>query len=261
MRRICLFAGYDKDDKIQDYVVYMIKELSKISDVYYMANGKIGPEEMVKIAPYTQMFYSQRHHMRDFGTWQFLMMQLGWEKLGQYDELILCNDSVYGPLFNLEEVFWRMERKNYDFWGMTADYQRHFHVHSYFMVFGQEIVRHEKFQNFWKAVSFYSDTQSCEFELTSLLTALGFVGNSYVRNYSRDNVLYNPQRMLEEYAAPFIKVKSFLPENDYSSGTGVGLGYKIRTRTDYDMTLIKNHIRKAHLPQTLGQKIARFIGL
>ena len=51
MRRICLFAGYDKDDKIQDYVVYMIKELSKISDVYYMANGKIGPEEMVKIAP------------------------------------------------------------------------------------------------------------------------------------------------------------------------------------------------------------------
>ena len=24
MRRICLFAGYDKDNKIQDYVVYLM---------------------------------------------------------------------------------------------------------------------------------------------------------------------------------------------------------------------------------------------
>ena len=27
MRRICLFAGYDKDNKIQDYVIYLIKEI------------------------------------------------------------------------------------------------------------------------------------------------------------------------------------------------------------------------------------------
>ena len=46
MRRICLFAGYDKDNKIQDYVVYLIKELSKISEVYFMGNGRFPPDEL-----------------------------------------------------------------------------------------------------------------------------------------------------------------------------------------------------------------------
>ena len=70
MRRICLFAGYDKDNKIQDYVVYLIKELSKISEVYFMGNGRFPPDELFKIAPYTQMFYSQRMPLKDFGCWQ-----------------------------------------------------------------------------------------------------------------------------------------------------------------------------------------------
>ena len=92
MRRICLFAGYDKGDKIQDYVVYLIKELAKISDVYYMANGNMPPDELFKIAPYTKMFYSKRHDLRDFGSWRYLIEQLGWDKIAEYDELV---DELY----------------------------------------------------------------------------------------------------------------------------------------------------------------------
>ena len=34
---------YDKDNKIQDYVIYLIKELAKISEVYFMGNGNFQP--------------------------------------------------------------------------------------------------------------------------------------------------------------------------------------------------------------------------
>ena len=131
MRRICLFAGYDKYNQIQDYVVYLIKELAKISEVYFMGNGRFSPDELFKIAPYTQMFYSQHMPLKDFGCWQYLIAKLGWEKLEKYDELILCNDSVYGPLYNLEDFFRSMERKGYDFWSATSDYESNFHLHSY----------------------------------------------------------------------------------------------------------------------------------
>lgn len=261
MRRICLFSGFDKNSKIQDYVVYLIQKLAEISDVYYISGIKIAPDEMIKIAPYTKMFYHCNQDLRDFGNWQYLVAKIGWNKLAEYDEVIFCNDSVYGPLYNLEEMFWQMERRSYDFWSVTADYQQHFHLHSYFMVFNQDVVKHEKFQQFWQSVPLYQNAENCEMELTPLLTSLGFVGNSYVKNYSRHNVLYDPERMIEKYAAPFIKVKSFLPENNYSVGTGLSLRYKLRTQTDYDVGLIKRHIRDAHLPQSRWQKIVALSGL
>ena len=52
MKRICLFAGYDKNNIIHDYVVYYLKELSSVSDVYYMADNEISDEENGKILPY-----------------------------------------------------------------------------------------------------------------------------------------------------------------------------------------------------------------
>ncbi len=261
MRRICLFAGYDRGSKIQDYVVYMLKELAKLSEVYYMASSAMPPDELEKIAPYTQMFYTKPHQLRDFGSWRYLIEQLGWDKIACYDELILCNDSVYGPLFDLREVFVAMERKGYNFWGITADYQYNFHLHSYFMVFNREVVNNEKFRNFWQTIAFYHSVKNCEYELTPLLTAEGFVGNSYVRNYHQQNILQSPPELLQNFNVPFVKVKNFLPENPYTAGAGWGLRYKIRTRTDYDTGLINKHIAQNKYPQTLGQKFAALTGL
>ena len=261
MRRICLFAGYDKDNQIQDYVVYLIKELAKISEVYFMGNGRFSPDELFKIAPYTQMFYSQHMPLKDFGCWQYLIAKLGWEKLEKYDELILCNDSVYGPLYNLEDFFRSMERKGYDFWSATSDYESNFHLHSYCMVFTQDVIKNAQFHKFWRSVPFAYDADNCERDLTPLLTEQSFIGNSYIRTFKQENVLHNPVQMLQEHKAPFVKVKSFLPENEYTAGTGIELRHQLRTRTDYDTALIQKHINMAHLPQTVGQKIARFAGL
>ena len=36
VKRLAIFAGYDKDNIIDDYVVYYIKELKKIADIIYV---------------------------------------------------------------------------------------------------------------------------------------------------------------------------------------------------------------------------------
>ena len=38
MKILTIFAGYDKDNIIDDYVVYYIKELKKIADIIYVAD-------------------------------------------------------------------------------------------------------------------------------------------------------------------------------------------------------------------------------
>ena len=261
MRRICLFAGYDQNNKIQDYVLYMIKKLAVISDVYYMGNGNIAPEELFKLAPYTKMFYTSLHGQRDFGSWQRLIAQIGWEKLALYDELILCNDSVYGPFKNLEDIFTEMESRGYDFWSMTADYAYSFHLHNYFMVFNNNVIRNRKFQSFWDNVPQHDAVRNCSLELTPLLFDLGFIGNSYIRCYRDENIMQQPQKMLQNFNLPFVKTKSFLPHNKYSSGSGLVLRYNIRTKSDYDTKMINRHIQANHLPQNLTQKIAALSGL
>ena len=124
MKRICLFAGYDKNNIIHDYVVYYLKELSTVSDVYYMADNEISDAEKSKIAPYARGgVYGFNHGKYDFGSWQELINIIGYDKLSEYDELILANDSMFGPLFPFEKYFKKMENDSeWDICGINRNY-------------------------------------------------------------------------------------------------------------------------------------------
>lgn len=41
-------------------------------------------------------------------------------EIRNYEELLLFDDSIYGPLFNLEPLFLTMLTKQWDFWGLTS---------------------------------------------------------------------------------------------------------------------------------------------
>lgn len=77
MKRICLFAGYDAQDKIQDCVLYYLKELSTVSDVYYMADNNIDENEKIKLMPYVKSAHGYKHGKYDFGSWQELINNIG----------------------------------------------------------------------------------------------------------------------------------------------------------------------------------------
>jgi len=111
IKRLCLFAGYNKKGLVSDYVVYYIEEMAKLADVYYLADCEIKPEELKKLAPYTKQFWAYRHKKYDFGSWQEMIQKIGRDKLAKYDELILCNDSCFGPLYDIKPIF---DRTNAD---------------------------------------------------------------------------------------------------------------------------------------------------
>ena len=45
MKRICLFAGYNYKNKISQYVIDYLKELSNYCDIYYLADGSVDVKE------------------------------------------------------------------------------------------------------------------------------------------------------------------------------------------------------------------------
>jgi CDP-glycerol glycerophosphotransferase (TagB/SpsB family) len=119
VRRVCLFAGYDRDGIVDDYVVAYVRELARHADVHYLADCEMRPGELDKLAPHVVSAQACRHGEYDFGSYSRLIRQLGWECIAGYDELLLVNDSCY-LLRDLDEVFARMDARACDWWGLQA---------------------------------------------------------------------------------------------------------------------------------------------
>jgi len=149
MKRLCLFAGYNKKGLVSDYVVYYVREMAKLADVYYLADCEIKQEELNKLAPYTKKALAFRHKKYDFGSWQEMIRKIGRDKLAEYDELILCNDSCFGPLYDMKPIFDRTAAdKDCDFWGLSEGVFPEPHLQSYFMVFKKVVFTSDIFRKF-----------------------------------------------------------------------------------------------------------------
>ncbi|MHA1226671.1 MAG: rhamnan synthesis F family protein [Candidatus Hodarchaeales archaeon] len=121
MQRICLFAGYDPEGIIDDYVVYYLKELSQFADIYYLADCDMDKKELEKISNFTISASAYRHNKYDFGSWAELITKIGWDEIGKYDELILANDSQF-LVRDISFFLNHMENQKFDFWaGLAVD--------------------------------------------------------------------------------------------------------------------------------------------
>jgi hypothetical protein len=124
-QRVCLFAAYDRDGVIDDYVVDYLAELARHADVYYLADGVLEPGELDKIAGVTKGAWAVPHAAYDFGSFSMLARDLvGWDVLDRYDEVILANDSCY-LVRPLDDVFARMDATACDWWGLQATSMEH----------------------------------------------------------------------------------------------------------------------------------------
>lgn len=120
IKRICLFAGYDPDGLIDDTAVEYIKELSKFSDIYYMADNPVLDTEFSKIEPYVKGAWGIRHRSYDFGSWSLLAKKyVGWDKIKEYDELLFVNDSCY-LMHPLDDLFSSMSQAKCHWWGLQS---------------------------------------------------------------------------------------------------------------------------------------------
>jgi len=263
-RRICLFAGYSADGYIHDYVVYYISQLAKISEVHYLADCEMREGQLEKLAPYVISAKGYRHEKYDFGSWQELIHHIGWNTIEDFDELILCNDSCYGPLYPLDSVFETMESKNVDFWGMTESSELLTrHLQTYFVVFGKKIVCSELLKHFFSEVrkqqEFWDYVVKYEIFITQMLVNQGYKFEAFLKAKSEINTTTFPKSIIRDFDFPFIKIKSFTaPETNLNELVG-GLESLVGADKSYDTSLIRAHLESV-APDYEARISQRFAG-
>ena len=271
MKRICLFAGYDKNNIIHDYVVYYLKELSSVSDVYYMADNHLNKKEKDKILEYTKGVYGYHHGKYDFGSWQQLIDIVGFDNILEYDELILTNDSIFGPMYPIKKLFEEIEKdKTWDICGLNhnilTDYGKiDAYLNSYFLILKKNAFNSNIFKNIISSLKDLKNnkidySKKYEFPFAKYFYDSGYKVKSYMGEMGCYNEWYKPSKINKNRLFPFIKKKIFIHSSFNCSDKNMQKLYKQskayyykkyveNNSFTYDVNLIKNFLKKNNISE------------
>jgi len=264
MKRILFFVHYNKYNGFSDYVIYLLEHIKHIyNKIVFVSNSPVSSDNFIKLKEFCDDIIIRVNKGFDFGAWKDALLKEGWERLSQYDNVTLMNDSCFGPIFDLKNIYTKMEHESIDFWGLTLHKKTkrgilgtndHIpeHIESYFICFDKAVIFSSLFQNFWENVEYLDDikkvTSRYETKLTSLLSRNGFKYSvKYALNLDSDIIdkdvaIWHPDLIIENHI-PFIKVKSFVyfPYQKYIIDL-------IQKKTNYPVDLIYDYVTEVFNP-------------
>jgi len=167
MKRVVIFAHFDKQNIIDPYVIDYLKELRKYSEIIFVSDGDLEQREISKISDLCFDNICQKHGEYDFGSYKrgFKLLKTKYlEKFNKLDEVLFVNDSCY-LVGTFERIFSEMDQKpEIDFWGLTDNYidseNIEYHIQSYFLSFRRNVFLDRKFQKFIYNITKLKDKSS-----------------------------------------------------------------------------------------------------
>ncbi len=186
--KIAVFAHYDKYNQVQEYVKYYLSQLSAVCDeIICVTTSALSTDDIQQLKLYCSDVILRDNCGHDFYSYKIGINAIG--DLSKVEQLILCNDSCYGPIFDLKPMFQRMNVSNANFLGISALSRPQFHLQSYFLVFNQLVINSPQFKQFWQDVTILKNKDNIirnyEVGLSQCLIKAGFSWNSIVphKNY------------------------------------------------------------------------------
>lgn len=270
INRLAIYFLYDADGIVDRYVLRMLDEIQKnCSEILVVCNGKLNEKGQEEISKITPNILIRKNVGFDVWAYKESLEYYGWDKLVEYDELIMMNYTIMGPLYPFSDMFEKMNQMDLDFWGITKHHKTDFdvfgtckykyipeHIQSSFLVIRQSLLKSEQYQKFWKTMpmihSYAESVGLYEAIFTKDFTDMGYKSAVYVDTTDLDGYTRYPLMMMADELiinrqCPVIKVKSF--SQDYRDILGDTVGNctidafeYIKNHLDYDVDLIWEHI-------------------
>ncbi len=263
-KRLCVYFIYDKDGIIDDYIIYQIKDLKKnVSFLHCVINGNLTDEGKEKLEAVADEVFERENKGNDIGAYKAALEHMGWDMIGEYDEIVLMNNTCFGPVYPFEEVFNWAKEQDVELWGLThgekidwlgTDNYLHFnkrkkHIQSYFLAFRKPLVGNRFLTNFFREIpddaSYIMSVCVFEYAFPGYFEQHGYKSAVYCDDRKNTNypLLHRPVLLLKEYRMPLFKKRSFFHHyTDVMNNTGGEATYElinfIEEETDYDMSMV-----------------------
>ena len=120
IKRYAVYVFYDKNGKADRYCDFFLNGLKQEVDfLQVIVNGEIDKESYNRLETIADDILVRPNEGYDVTAYKTGILKPGFDKLVEYDEVIICNDTLYGPLYPLSEMFEKMNSIDVDFWGLT----------------------------------------------------------------------------------------------------------------------------------------------
>jgi len=258
LRLVCVFSHFDAAGRILPYVQRYLSELGRCGFEIHLVSTSpnLSASDRREVERHGIRVHCRENAGMDFASWQWALHHV--VSLAEVDWLLLTNDSVFGPIFDLGPLFRSQFAANRDFWGITDSYELDWHLQSYFLCFRGDVARSEAFRKAF-AMDFANLTKQSiinngEISLSQSLVRSGFHGGAVCpferlrkSRFGQCNAThYYWDHLIARLRCPFIK-RGLIRDNPMKlASAGYWKGF-LERYTSYDTSLIPDAIRPAEI--------------
>ena len=218
-RPIVLLAHFSANNRFRDDLFPLIDEYRRFADVIVVSSAsglRRHPRTLHRLRQRCAAIVIRRNQGYDFGSWR-AALNLHRQDIDQAAFLVLTNDSFWGPITPLTDLFQRLHTSTADVIGLTDDLMYEPHLSSAFIAYKPKALQCPAFGHFWDTLQIWPRKRDlvkhCEVGLPVQLRAAGLKLESLYTHNANGNVLhYDWKPLIEQRGFPFLKV-SLLRDN------------------------------------------------
>lgn len=274
-RRLLIYVVYDRRGEVEDYVPYALRDLRRFCDrIIVVSNGPLTAKGRVTLEDVADEVLERENSGFDIWGYKHGLDHVG-AGAADYDEVILANDTWFGPVRPFDPVFDRLDRQELHFWGMT-DHARvepnpfthqgylAYHLQSYWLVARKELVASAEWVAYWENLPVMHGYEDAvvkhEAVFTETFTGYGFVGEVAFPNITdkieNHAVLYAEQ--LLDAGCPTLKRRPFFQWPPYMDRLAVVGKWTLEAaaRYGYPMPILMQDLARNVAPRILNADAA-----
>ena len=209
MKKLALYVHHDPKGDVRDYILYCLNGLKEVvDDILFIVNGQITSKARRDVEALGVQILVRENEGFDWWAWKAGLEFYGYDKIAEYDELLLTNNTYYGPIYPFSEMWAEMDKRDCDFWGISRHPEMDIYIEnnpknkvfefiqSFWIVFRKRILRSYDFENYWKNIHEQNSYQEMlgygETKLTKYFEDHGFSSSVYIDFEVYKKLLYNP---------------------------------------------------------------------
>ncbi|WP_342992069.1 rhamnan synthesis F family protein [Streptococcus australis] len=266
-KKALVYVIFESESRLQEYKLRFLQALSPlVDDVIVVVNGQLHDDDINSLENYGRVL-TRDNKGYDTAAFREGIFAFGKEKLKDYDQLLLVNDTNIGPMRDLSQVFREMADKRLDFWGISFGEEQEDvtkenpygyipkHLQSYFLVIEKLMLNDDAFYEYWRHLT---DTDSREKAIgrhetrfTKHFADLGYRFDAVVQEYEDSAMYIHPLKMLKA-GSPLVKYTA-LKNYDEDQFLWQGLDRDsevpdllefVAEETDYPVSILEDIVNK-----------------
>ena len=108
-KRLGIFFFFDAQGVVDSYVETLLADMVKnLSELTIVVNGELTAKSYAKLGAFTDNIILRENKGLDAWAYKTALESYGWERLVEFDEVVLFNATIMGPVHPFEEMFTEM---------------------------------------------------------------------------------------------------------------------------------------------------------